>query len=231
MTMPIFPHAAGFSGAFPETPNRRPRFPNEAFDLFPDQEANADVMPEDAEPEDAEGFPELGFDILKTSLGVWWTDDIKVRGPSSQIGVRMPGKRNLAWNWTPASRLVINHRSKTNIGIESVNVKMRCRIRYNGPEVLASFGFDAGGKRSRLARDTEIVINNPLPRKTVAASAAWRKIGVERFPVIEIPIEFRIDHPWPTSNREETFSLILSGYWGFGAPGLKAIINRRVVRT
>lgn len=173
----------------------------------------------------------LGFEIVTRAISPFTTGDLQVTRPAGQIGVTMPGKPNVQWNWVRRSMLVIDYRTTTNVGIETVRVKMRCNISYNGPEVLASFGFDAGGKRSRLGRDTQISINNPLPLTATPAPAGWRRLGVRYFPVVEIPIEFRIDHPWPTSNREETFSLVLSGNRGFGSASHAPIIRRRVVRT
>lgn len=181
--------------------------------------------------EDAAGFTQLGFDILKTTLSQFWVGDIRYTRLTSQIGVRLPNKPNLDYNTVTRSRLIIDHRSRTFARIESVRVKFRARIQYNGPEVVVSFGFDAGGKRARLGRDVEVTVRNPLAPKTVRAGADWRAIGIQRYPVIQIPIEFRVDHPWPTPNRDMTFTLVLSGMHGFGAPGLKAIIDRREVST
>lgn len=173
----------------------------------------------------------LGFEIVTRAISPFTTGDLRVTKPAGQIGVTLPGKANVRWAWTRRSMLVIDHRSRTNAGIESVRVKMRCNISYNGPEVLASFGFDVGGRRSRLGRDTQISINNPLPLMATPAPERWHRFGVRYFPIIEIPIEFRVDHPWPTSNREETFSLVLSGNRGFGSAQHRPIIRRRVART
>jgi hypothetical protein len=181
--------------------------------------------------EDAAGFAQLGFDILKTTLGVFWKGDIRYTGPTSQIGVLMPSKPDLDYTSVPQTRRIINYRTKTPVGIEAVNVKFRCKIQYNGPEVLASFGFAAGGKRARLGSDAEIIVGNPLSLKTIPTSEDWQRIGIKRYPVIKIPIEFRVDEPWPNDNYEETFTLVLSGMQGFGAPGLKPIINRNAVKT
>jgi hypothetical protein len=181
--------------------------------------------------EDGAGWAQLGFEILKTSIGVFWEGDIRYTGPTSQIGVVMPNKPDLDFNTSNKSRKIINFRSEALAGIETVNVKFRCRIQYNGPEVVASFGFDAGGKRARLGRDVEITVRNPLALKTVRTSKAWRDVGIKRYPVIKIPIEFRFDDLWPNPNREETFTLILSGMWGFGAPGLSYKMNRKVVKN
>jgi hypothetical protein len=206
-------------------PDRYEGFDDDDDDLFPDETPYTEVEPVTV------SMAALGFTIVTAGISTLTSGDLKITRPAGQIGVRMPRKPNLQWNYTRRSRLIINHRVTSRAGVELVNVKMRCNISYSGPEVLASFGFDAGGKRSRLMNDTDIRINNPLPLRATRAPEAWRKIGIRFFPVIEIPIEFRIDHPWPTSNRNETFSLVLSGNKGFGADGRRAIIRRNVVRN
>ena len=193
-----------------------------------------DLVRRSARPEadeDVSGWAQLGFEILRTGLSVFWQGDIKYTGPTSQIGVLMPNKPDLDFQWIRKSKQIINFRMATAVGIETVNVQFRCNISHNGPEVLASFGFDAGGKRARLGRDAEITVNEPLPLQTVPTSGEWQAIGVRRYPVIEIPIEFRVDDVWPNPNHEETFSLVLSGMYGFGAPGIASIIRRIVKKT
>jgi len=71
----------------------------------------------------------------------------------------------------------------------------------------------------------------PLPLKTVSTTNDWQAIGIRRYPVIEIPIEFRVDDVWPNDNHEETFSLVLSGMHGFGAPGVASVIRRQIRKT
>jgi hypothetical protein len=181
--------------------------------------------------EDAAGWAQLGFELVRTGLSVFWQGDIRYTGPTSQIGVQMPNKPDLDYQWIRKSRTIIQYRTTTAVGIEAVNVQFRCDISHNGPEVLASFGFAAGGMRARLGSEAEISVREPLPLTTIPTNAAWQAIGIRRYPVIEIPIEFRVDEPWPNSNHEETFSLVLSGMHGLGAPGLATIIRRVVRKT
>jgi hypothetical protein len=181
--------------------------------------------------EDAAGWAQLGFELVRTGLSVFWQGDIRYTGPTSQIGVQMPNKPDLDYQWIRKSRTIIQYRTTTAVGIEAVNVQFRCDISYSGPEVLASFGFAAGGQRARLGSEAEVSVREPLPLKTVPTTAEWQAIGIRRYPVIEIPIEFRVDEPWPNDNHEETFSLVLSGMHGFGAPGVAAIIRRSVRKT
>jgi hypothetical protein len=181
--------------------------------------------------EDASGWAQLGFEIIRTSLSVFWQGDIRYTGPTSQIGVQLPSKPDLDYQWLRKNKTIINYRLETAAGIETVNVQFRCDISHNGPEVLASFGFAAGGMRARLGRDASITVREPLPLQTVATSSEWQAIGIRRYPVIEIPVEFRVDDVWPNPNHEETFSLVLSGMYGFGAPGTATIIRRVVRKT
>lgn len=173
----------------------------------------------------------LGFTVVTQTVSAFSSGGLTITRPAGQIGVLMPNKPNHRWNWVRRSMLVIDHQWTHRLGMDYVNVKLRCNISYNGPEVLASFSFDPGGRRSRMMRDTTIAINNPLPLRASVASAEFRRLGIEYFPSIEIPIEFRIDHPWPASNREETFSLVLSGNKGFGSDTHPPIIRRRLAHT
>jgi hypothetical protein len=173
----------------------------------------------------------LGFDILKSSIAVMTQGDLNVTWPVSQIGVTWPNKPALNYNTKTTSQLIINYEKKNPIsGIEQVNVKLRCHVQYNGPEVQATFSFDPEGKRSRLLRDTYIVINNPLSLETQPTSAEWQRLGIPAYPVVRIPVEFRVDHPWPQDNYNLTFMLVLSGMYGFGAtPGGALIENKQEV--
>ena len=98
-------------------------------------------------------------------------------------------------------------------------------MQYNGAEVQATFGFTAGGTRSRLMRDSQVNIRNPVSLQTVVASPRWQRAGISAYPVVRIPIEIRVDHPWPQSNDNWTFTLVLSGMYGFGIEGRNHIEN------
>lgn len=174
----------------------------------------------------------LGFEILKTSISSVTQGDLKVTWPISPIGVTWPGKPNIAYKALNRSELIIvYHKANPITGLEQVNVKLRCHVVYNGPEVQATFSFDAGGKRSRIMRDTYVVINNPLSLETRPAPEHWRRVGVREYPIIRIPVEFTVDHPWPQDNLNMTFTLVLSGMYGFGAgPGSSQhIVDKKVV--
>jgi hypothetical protein len=198
---------------------------------YEEQFAATAVMRDLLAEEDASGWAQLGFEIVRTGLSVFWQGDIKYTGPTSQIGVQLPSKPDLDYQWLRKSKTVINYQLSTAAGIEAVNVQFRCDISHNGPEVLASFGFAAGGMRARLGRDAALTVREPLPLQTVPTTSEWQALGIRRYPVIEIPIEFRVDDLWPNDNHEETFSLVLSGMLGFGAPGIASIIRRQVRRT
>ena len=162
---------------------------------------------------------QVSFEILKSIISPFTVGDVSVTGPNTPIGVTISNKpANLRLRALSSERLIINYRDSNPIsGFEQVNIKMRCFVQYNGPEVTASFGFDADGRRSRMGRETSIFINNPLSLETRVASDEWKRVGIAEYPVIYIPIEFRVDRPWPMSNYNETFKLVLCGMVGFGS--------------
>jgi peptidoglycan hydrolase-like protein with peptidoglycan-binding domain len=189
------------------------------------------ISGETYEEESAEAVG-VAFEILKSVITPMTQGDIQVTWPTSPIGVTWPQKPSqLRFHTVTSDRLIINWRKTNPIsGIEQVNVKLRCHVQYNGPEVQATFSFDAEGRRSRLMRDTYVTINNPLSLDTRTTPADWQKIGVPEYPIVRIPIEFRVDQPWPLDNYNETFTLVLSGMSGFGAfVGDNPIKDRRIV--
>ena len=161
---------------------------------------------------------QTSFEILRSVITPFTVGDVSVTMPNSPIGVTLASKpSNLHLQALRSERLIINWRESNPItDFEQVNIKMRCFVQYNGPEVQATFGFDADGRRSRTGRDTSIIVNNPLSLETRAASAEWKRAGINEYPVIYIPIEFRVDRPWPMSNYNQTFKLVLCGMVGFG---------------
>lgn len=212
--------------------------------VFLDTEARSDDTEIYEKPFDYEG-PEAvaagaavvitGFEILKSIITPMTQGDIQVMWPTSPIGVKWPGKPpGLRLRALTTSRLIINWVERNPITrIEQVNVKLRCHVQYNGPETEATFSFDAEGHRSRLGRDTTISIGNPLSLETQPAPADWQRVGVREYPVVRIPMEFRVDRPWPHDNYNETFTLVLSGMYGFGASARdrQYIKDRRVRYT
>lgn len=172
----------------------------------------------------------VGFEILRSAIQTVQQGDVQVTWPSSQIGIVATNKpKNI--KAYESSRIIASWREISPVGIEQVNIRLRCHVQFNGLEVQATFSFDAEGRRSRLMRDTTIVINNPLSLKTFpVTSEYWIGKGIKEYPVIRIPIEFRVDRPWPLENRNETFTLVLSGMYGFGEDQRGIYIeNRRVV--
>jgi hypothetical protein len=194
----------------------------ESYPAFKGSLASREVYDKEVGPEAVAAGAAVvgtGFEILKSVITPMTQGDIQVTWPTSPIGVTWPAKpAHLQFNTRTIGRLIIDYVATHPIfGYEFVNVKLRCTVQHNGPEVQATFSFDAEGRRSRLARDTSIAINNPLSLETSPAPANWHSAGVRAYPVIRIPVEFRIDRPWPLSNRNETFTLVLSGMYGFGA--------------
>jgi hypothetical protein len=181
--------------------------------------------------EDASGWAQLGFQIVAAGFSALSASGVRLHGPTGEIGVRLPNKPNLDYQWVSGRRTVVSYRSQTLVGIETANIQLRCDIRYNGPEVVALFGFAPGGRRARLGAEAEIWIRGALPLRTVPTGPEWQAVGIRRYPVIEIPIEVMVDEPWPNSNHEETFNLVLSGMQGFGAPGLPVKRLHQVRRT
>ena len=176
----------------------------------------------------------LAYTILSGAIATVQQGDIHVTWPTTEVGVIAREPRPGVRQGTRTLRPIIFSYRKTNpiSGIEQVNIQLRSVVQYNGQEVQASFGFTAGGRRSRLMRDSYVDIRNPVSLRTVAASAEWQRVGVSEFPVVRVPIEVRVDHPWPQSNDEWTFDLVLSGMYGLGtSDGASGIENLQHVET
>jgi Domain of unknown function (DUF4157) len=144
----------------------------------------------------------LGYEILTGAIATMNQGDLQVTWPTSDVGV-------IAQNPPPGVRqrtlrrdeVIFRYRSANPIsGIEQVNIGLRCIVEYNGPEVKATFGFTANGTRSRIMRDSQVNIRNPVNLRTFAASPEWQRAGVPEHPVVRVPIEIHVDHPWPQSN-------------------------------
>jgi len=99
---------------------------------------------------------------------------------------------------------------------ENANVKLQCTVQYNGPEVWATFDLAIDGMRSRLGTETTIDIKPQLDLETVDAPDNWKKIGLTEFPVIYLPVTVFVDEVWPNDNFKASFTLVLSGMYGFG---------------
>ncbi len=179
----------------------------------------------------------LTFNILSSAMTNFTKGDLKVVMPNGPVGVTASGiPRNIRKRLKtkrPRAKTIFRYRKTNPIsGIEQVNIKLTCRVQYNGPSVQATFGFAAGGTRSRLMRDSKVTIRNPLSLERQPASAAWRRVGIDVYPVVTIPIEVSVDHPWPQSNDHWTFDLVLSGMYGFGRKvGQRWIQNKRHVKN
>jgi len=103
--------------------------------------------------------------------------------------------------------------------VETANIKLRCMLQYNGPEVWATFDTAIDGTRSRLGTETTIEIKSQLDLDYREAPGDWPRIGLDRFPVIYLPVSIFVDEPWPSDNFKASFMLVLSGMWGFGDSG------------
>jgi len=101
--------------------------------------------------------------------------------------------------------------------VENANVKLECIAQYNGPEIWATFNLAIDGMRSRLGTETSIDIRPQLDLQTMEAPDNWKKLGVNEFPVIYLPVSIFVDEPWPNDNFKASFTLVLSGMYGFGA--------------
>jgi hypothetical protein len=101
-------------------------------------------------------------------------------------------------------------------GPETGNVKLRCICQYNGAEVTATFDLAPDGMRARHGCEVSIDIKPQLSLSTFEADADWKKVGLERFPVIYLPVSIFIDEPWPSQNYKASFTLVLSAKAGFG---------------
>ena len=165
----------------------------------------------------------LAFEIMTTGISEMSKGDIHYTGPTGDVGVRAPDLpdpvRNALRTHT-GDQDVFSYQRDSNAGIELVNVKLRCYVQWNGPEVQATFMFPADGMRSRLMNDAHVTVGNPLSLETLPAPDSWRDIGVPLYPVVRVPVSVFIDHPWPADNYKVSFLLVLSGMYGFGAAGL-----------
>jgi hypothetical protein len=122
----------------------------------------------------------VGFEILKSVISPMMAGDVHFTAPSGPVGVTWPGRpSSLTLNTVNADELIIDYVSKNLVGMEAVSVKLRCMIAYNGPEITASFPFDAEGKRSRFMSDSYVTINNPVSIETRPASARGKQLGCE----------------------------------------------------
>jgi hypothetical protein len=102
---------------------------------------------------------------------------------------------------------------------ETGNIKLRCICQWNGPEVTATFDLAPDGMRARHGTEASIDIKPQLNLSTAETGDAWKKIGINRYPVVYLPVSIFIDEPWPSKNYKASFNLVLSGMYGFGITG------------
>ncbi len=159
----------------------------------------------------------LAFNILSSGVSTLRHGDLSVTMPTSEIGVRAT---NVPPRIRQNTKSIVNHIifsfEEGNAVVQHVKIQLTCTVQYNGPEVTASFGFTPDGARSRLMRDTTINIRNPLGLQTIRTSEAWVRAGIPEYPVVLVPIEIRVDRPYPLSNYNWSFNLVLSGMYGLG---------------
>jgi peptidoglycan hydrolase-like protein with peptidoglycan-binding domain len=174
-------------------------------------------------------FVKFGMDTFKTIK----EGDLSFTGPSAPIGIRtdnVPPEFNLRQQ--TKSLLLTNFIEESKLGVEQVNIKLRCKVIYDGLNLEARFSFDPGGDRSRLLRNTVIRVDPAFDLETEGAPRGWVSCGVPDYRVLRIPVVFKIDRPWPLDNYNENFELVLSTMYGFGAtasgPGRAHIQSRSV---
>jgi hypothetical protein len=102
---------------------------------------------------------------------------------------------------------------------ETGNIKLRCICQWNGPEVTATFDLAPDGMRARHGTEASIDIKPQLNLSTAETGDAWKKIGINRYPVVYLPVSIFIDETWPSKNYKASFNLVLSGMYGFGITG------------
>jgi hypothetical protein len=160
------------------------------------------------------------WEVVKSGVAELMKGDIHYNGPTSEVSVRYNNPKGVALKQRNTSRTIFRYRSETPVGIEAVNVKLDCLVQYDGPEVSVTFQIPADGDRSRLASDTYITIAPPLTLESLPMPADWQRIGVSSYPVVRFPVTVFVDEPWPNDNYKQSFQLVLSGLYGFGADGL-----------
>ncbi len=174
-------------------------------------------------------FVKFGFDtIAKITAG-----DLTFRGPRQAVGIRTT---NIPSHFNPKvkqkSLLIINFVEDGPLDLSRVNVKLRCKVQYDGMNLDVRFSFDPQGRRSRLGRDTVVKIGDPMSLERGQAPVVWQRCGVPDYRILRIPISYTVDRPWPLDNYNENFELVLSSMYGFGATasgsGRKHIQNQRV---
>jgi len=102
---------------------------------------------------------------------------------------------------------------------ETGNIKLRCICQWNGPEVTATFDLAPDGMRARHGTEASIDIKPQLNLSTAETGDAWKQLGINRYPVVYLPVSIFIDEPWPSKNYKASFNLVLSGMYGFGITG------------
>jgi hypothetical protein len=156
----------------------------------------------------------FGFETIRTLTH----GEIRFTGPTTPVGIRALGVLpNLRLQARTCQTVVIDFEDISPVGVEQVNIKLRCIAQYDGLNLDARFIFDPEGRRSRLMRDTFVTVHEPLSLERQTAPRQWQDCRVAEYGVLRIPVEFRVDRPWPLSNYNENFTLVLSTMHGFGA--------------
>jgi hypothetical protein len=168
----------------------------------------------------------LAFSVLSAGISEMRSGDVHFTGPSSPIGVtatNVPAGLRLRQT-TVRGTVFEYHKSNPISGIEQVNVQLDCILQFDGPQVQATFQMPHS--RSRLTYDTYIRIENPLSLERLQTPDEWVRLGINEYPVVRIPISVFVDHPWPRSNLNDSFMLVISGMTGFGAGGHEVFEER-----
>jgi hypothetical protein len=168
---------------------------------------------------DLEASP-LRFQIVEAAISESRVGDVYVAGPDGTVGVAATNlPEGLQLRTTHATRELITYRRESNAGIELVNLKVRCIVEYDGPQVRMSVDFPADGLKSLWLNQSRVMIGNPTGMSTAPTDEHWQALGVNSYPVIRVPVSVSIDHPWPADSYRVSFNVVLSGMFGFGAAG------------
>ena len=172
-------------------------------------------------------FVKFGVDIIQKIVA----GGIKLIAPRDEIGIRVTNKPSEFLLQPIRKSLLIFNYQATIGGVEAVRVKLECTVVYDGLNLQARFAFQEGGDRSRLGANTVVKIDKPFDLENARAPQDWQRCGVADYRILRIPITIRIDRPWPLSNYNENFELLLSNMYGFGASGNKGRAHIRRLST
>jgi peptidoglycan hydrolase-like protein with peptidoglycan-binding domain len=173
----------------------------------------------------ASGFIQLvrsGFEVARLLDGSFKLDapSPSLKAPQSPFGI--------GHNEQQARAIIVDLKEDGPFGLERINVKVACVVAYDGINLEASFRTEAGGERTRLMRDVAVRIGTPTTIEKKIAPDDWQRCGVREYVVMRLPVKVSIDMPFPIDNHEETFELVLSSMYGFGASAQDRAMRRHI---